>query len=132
MADCRDHRSSHTGYAFEDGDNQRGRNQLAVVRAVINKALSVDMLLHYTEVLDAVEGSFETSMPYDTISTIVKNQLESPAKWNIVQYSVTGTGSEAVPYSMSQTAYVMIPDEESVAKAIDLIQQVYAGATIKK
>jgi LCP family protein required for cell wall assembly len=119
-------------YAFEDGDNQRGRNQLAVVRAVINKALSVDMLLHYTEVLDAVEGSFETSMPYDTISTIVKNQLESPAKWNIVQYSVTGTGSEAVPYSMSQTAYVMIPDEESVAKAIDLIQQVYAGATIKK
>ena len=119
-------------YAFEDGDNQRGRNQLALVRGVINKAMSVDMLLHYTEVLDAVEGSFETSIPYDTISTIVKNQLESPAKWNIVSYSVTGTGAEDVPYSMSQSAYVMIPDKDSVAKAKDLIQQVYAGATIKK
>lgn len=119
-------------YAFEDGDNQRGRNQLALVRGVINKAMSVDMLLHYTEVLDAVEGSFEMSMPYDTLSTIVKNQLESPAKWNIVSYSATGTGAEEVPYSMSQSAYVMIPDKDSVAKAKDLIQQVYAGATIKQ
>ena len=119
-------------HAFEDGDNQRGRNQLALVRGVINKAMSVDMLLHYTEVLDAIEGSFEWSMPYSTLSKIVKNQLESPAKWNIVSYSVTGTGAEKVPYSMSQSAYVMIPDQESVDKAIDLIQQVYAGATIKK
>lgn len=119
-------------HAFEDGDNQRGRNQLALVRGVINRAMSVDLLLHYTEVLDAVEGSFEWSVPYSTISKIVKNQLESPAHWNIVSCSVTGTGAEKVPYSMSQSAYVMIPDEESVAKVIDLIQQVYAGATIKK
>lgn len=119
-------------HAFEDGDNQRGRNQMAVVRGVINKMLSTDMLLHYNDVLDAVEGSFELTIPYETLSKLVKEQLESPARWNIVSYSVTGTGAEKVPYSMSQTAYVMIPDEDSVAKARDLIQQVYAGATIKK
>ncbi len=117
-------------YAFEDGDNQRGRNQMALIRGVIDKMMSVDMLLHYNDVLDAVEGSFEMSVPYDLISQIVKDQIESPAKWNVVSYSVTGTGDTQVPYSMSQSAYVMIPDEDSVARAKDLLQQVFAGAVI--
>jgi len=119
-------------HAFASGDNQRGKNQMAMIKAVISKMMSVDMLKNYTNVLSAMEGCFETSMPYDTIGSLVKTQLDSGAGWNIVSYSVTGTGSQAVPYSMSQSAYVMIPNEADIATAKAMIKQVYDGKVISK
>ena len=118
--------------AFKSGDHQRGRNQMEVVRAVIRKMMSVDMLTNYSKVLEAMEGSFETSMPYDKMSELVRGQLESGAQWNIVSYSVTGSGSSAVPYSMSQRAYVMIPDENSVNTAKAMIRQIYEDKEISE
>lgn len=117
-------------YAFASGDRQRGRNQLALIRGVINKALSPQLLMNYTTVLSALEGSFETSVPYDTISTLVREQLDQGGEWNIVSYSVDGTGDSQIPYSMSQYAYVMVPDESTVETAKSLIAQVYAGETV--
>ena len=118
-------------YAFASGDNQRGKNQLAVIKGVLNKCLSADMLMNYTRVLDAVEDSFETSIPYDTISSLVRSQLSDGSAWNIVSYSVTGTGDRQVPYSMSQSVYVMIPDESTVETAREMIQTVRNGGIIE-
>lgn len=117
-------------YAFASGDRQRGRNQLALIKAVMNKAMSPELLLNYSSLMSALEGSFETSIPYDTISTIVREQLNSGGSWNIVSYSVDGTGDSQIPYSMSQYAYVMVPDESTVETAKSLIAQVYAGETV--
>ena len=119
-------------YAFATGDNQRGKNQLAVIRGVLNKCLSTDMLLHYTDVLDAVEDSFETSVPYDVISSLVRSQISDGSDWNIVSYSVTGTGDRQVPYSMSQSVYVMVPDQTTVETAKSLIQTVRDGGIIQQ
>ncbi len=119
-------------HAFKEGDNQRGKNQMAMIKAVISKMMSADMLKNYSSVLNAMEGSFETSMPYDKISSLVKDQLESAAGWNIVSYSATGTGSQAVPYSMSQQAYVMIPDQASIETAKKMIEQVYDGEIVSE
>ena len=118
--------------AFRSGDNQRGRNQMAVIRAVIEKMMSVEMLTNYTQILEAMEGSFETSMPYEKISELVRGQLDNPAGWNIVTYSATGSGSSAVPYSMSARAYVMIPDENSVNTAKAMIRQIYEDKVISE
>ena len=117
-------------YAFASGDRQRGRNQLALIKAVLNKAMSPELLLNYSSLMSALEGSFETSIPYDTISTIVREQLDQGGDWNIVSYSVDGTGDSQIPYSMSQYAYVMVPDESTVETAKSLIAQVYAGETV--
>lgn len=114
-------------HAFADGDRQRGKNQMAVIKAVIEKVLSKDMLLHYVSVLEAVEGSFETSIPMDTISCLVRNQLANGGEWNVVSYSVTGYDDSQIPYSMSQYAYVMQPDQSTVETAKDMIQAVLAG-----
>lgn len=112
---------------FGIGDQQRGRNQMAFIKGVINKAVSTDMLLNFNSILSSVEGSFETSMPYDVISALVRDQLETGASWNVVMYAATGTGNSAIPYSMNIEVYVMDPDEDSVQTAKDLIQQVYNG-----
>ena len=117
-------------YAFASGDRQRGKNQLALIKAVANKALSPELLVRYNALMDSLQGSFETSLPYDTISGIVRDQLDKGGDWNIVSYSVDGTGDSQVPYSMSQKAYVMVPDESTVETAKSLIAQVYNGETI--
>jgi anionic cell wall polymer biosynthesis LytR-Cps2A-Psr (LCP) family protein len=117
-------------YAFASGDRQRGKNQIAVIKAALKKAMSPELLMNYSNILTALEGSFETSIPYDTLSTIVREQLASGGEWNIVSYSVDGTGDSQIPYSMSQYAYVMIPDESTVETAKSLIAQVYNGEIV--
>lgn len=109
------------------GDQQRGRNQMALIKGVIEKATSKEILLSFNSVLDSVEGSFQTSIPYDVISALVRDQLDSGGDWNVVMYAVTGTGISAIPYSMNEPAFVMVPDMDTVQTAKDMIQQVHNG-----
>ncbi|MDD6663321.1 MAG: LCP family protein, partial [Bulleidia sp.] len=62
-------------YALPGGDHDRGKNQMKVIKAMIQKMTSTDFLLNYSNVLNALAGSFETSIPMDLISEIVKAQL---------------------------------------------------------
>lgn len=117
-------------YAFSAGDRQRGKNQMAVINAVINKALSPELLTGYTSVLSGMEGNFETSVPYDMLAKLVRKQLDEGGSWNVVSYSVDGTGDNQKPYSMSMSAYVMIPDQTTVDTAKELMRQVCDGEVI--
>ena len=111
-------------HAFAEGDRQRGKNQMAVIEGVIQKMLTPEMLKNYTSIMDAVEGSFDTNVPYSKIAELVRHQLEDNSKWTIIRYSVDGEGASEVPYSMSSRAYVMIPDETTVNKAKSLMDRV--------
>ena len=112
-------------YAFEDGDRQRGRNQMAVIQAVINKALSPELLKNFSGVMEAVEGNFQTSVPYELITSVVREQLNEGGDWNIVTYSVSGTEDTQLTYSMPQPLYVIMPDGATIDVAKELIRQVY-------
>ena len=119
-------------YAFSSGDRQRGKNQMAVIQGVLNKATSPAILTSYTSVLNSAEGCMETNVPYDTIAEIVRQQLSDGGNWNVVSYSVDGTGDSQVPYSMSSSVYVMIPDTSTVDQAKSLLAQVAAGETLQQ
>ena len=110
-------------YAFAEGDRQRGENQMAVISGVLQKALSPSILRNYTAVLNSAENCMETDIPYDVLAGIVRQQLSDNASWHITSYSTNGTGAKKVPYSMSTTAYVMIPDEKTVEHAKLLLEQ---------
>lgn len=114
-------------YAFADGDRQRGRNQMAVIKGVANKVMSTEILTNFSEILENVGGCFETDIPYDTLAMMAKGQLDSGSDWNIVSYSVSGEGTRKVPYSMSQSVYVMIPDQSTVDEAKSLMQDIEDG-----
>ena len=114
-------------HAFAEGDRQRGKNQMALIQAVIQKALSPELLVNYNSFMDSLSGSFETSVPYDLISTVIREQLSNGGSWSISTYSVDGTGDSQVPYSMSQKAYVMVPDLSTVDTAKQMIQDLYEG-----
>ncbi|MDO4600698.1 MAG: LCP family protein [Eubacteriales bacterium] len=117
-------------YSFSGGDRQRGKNQMAVIQGVINKALSPELLKNYSSILSSLQGSFETNISYEEIARLLQQQLTEGGAWNIVSYSVDGTGDKQKPYSMSQPAYVMIPDYNTVDTAKEMIQQVKNGQTI--
>lgn len=53
--------------AFAQGDVQRGRNQMAVLQAIIDKATSPAILSGYQDVLKAVSDSVLTNMPQQDI-----------------------------------------------------------------
>jgi LCP family protein required for cell wall assembly len=114
--------------AFLDGDNQRGRNQMAAISAIINKATSSAILTRYSQVLDAVSGLIATNMPDEAISTLVKSQLNDMTGWNIMSYSVSGTGDEKTGeiYGLVGMS-VIIPDYDTVNTAIELMSKVRNG-----
>lgn len=119
-------------YALAGGDNQRGKNQMAVITAVINKMASSSLLNDFSGLMNSLEGSFETSMSSEQISSLVRMQLNEGGSWNVVSYAVTGTGSSSgTTYSMpGWNVYVMEPDYSTVEKAKELIKKVYDGDII--
>ena len=117
-------------YAFSDGDRARGRHQMELISAVMQKILSPEILSKYTEVLASLDGCFETNFSYDRLAELVRQQLTDGGSWNIVSYSVNGSGDTRQPYSMSANAYVMIPDQTTVDKAKELMQQVVDGEVV--
>lgn len=119
-------------YSFAEGDRQRGKNQMAVIKGVAEKVLSADLLKNYASVMKGIEGCFETNIPYKVLTRLVKQQLSQDSDWNIVSYSVDGTGDTQQPYSMSTAAYVMIPDDSTVDKAKELMQQVREGEILSQ
>ena len=105
-------------YSFEDGDFQRAKNQMEVIRALVQKAASSSLLTNYSSVMKAVSGSFETSMPQDQIAALVKMQLSDMSQWNIKSYTTGGAGRNAETFSMpGQQLYVIDLDAAAVEEA---------------
>lgn len=117
-------------YAFQEGDRQRGKNQMEVIRGVVKKALSPEILTSYSSILSSLDGCFGTNITYEEIAQILQQQLTNGGDWTIVSYSVNGTGATEKPYSMSQKAYVMVPDYDTVNKAKSLMEKVRNGEVV--
>ena len=118
-------------HAFAEGDRQRGKNQMAVIEGMLDKALSPQILKNYTTIWNEVSDCVVTSMEYDEIADFVKTQLESGASWDIQKYSVTGFDLMTTAYSTgSAQVYVMDPDMETVNQAKEYLRQIYAGERV--
>ena len=117
-------------YAFQEGDRQRGKNQMEVIRGVVKKALSPEILTSYSSILSSLDGCFGTNITYEEIAQILQQQLTNGGDWTIVSYSVNGTGATEKPYSMSQKAYVMVPNYDTVNKAKSLMEKVRNGEVV--
>lgn len=105
-------------YSFAEGDRQRGKNQMAVIQGVIEKAVSPAILSKYGTLLSSIQSSLQTNISTQEIGSLVKMQLNDMSSWDISTYSVNGTGSSEYTYSIpNQRAYVMIPDMNTVNEA---------------
>ncbi len=118
-------------HAFAIGDKQRGKNQQALISAMINKCISPEILTKYTSLLNSIKGSIITNMPTKTMLSLIKMQLKNNVPWTITSNSLDGTGSYAYTYSYNyQQLYVMEPSEESVNTAKEMISKVINGSVL--
>lgn len=113
--------------AFAQGDVQRGRNQMAVLQAIIDKATSPAILSGYQDVLKAVSDSVLTNMPQQDILKLVKLQLEDKVDWDISTYTLSGTTDMQDCFTTGFPLSVLVPDENSVAAARRMIQELING-----
>ena len=106
---------SRARYNFASGDNQRGKNQEAVLTAIINKVTSPEILLHADELIETAAGCTQTSVSRDEISALVRRQLQEGVRWDIASQAATGTGDSQPTFSMgSLRLYVMWPNEDVI------------------
>ena len=120
---------SRERYAFADGDNQRGKNQMAVIQAIISKASSPAVLKNYQTLLSSLSDAFITSLSYDDIASLVKMQLQDMSGWHVTSYAVSGSGDTSYCYALGDAAWVMRPNMDTVNTAKELIRQVMSGET---
>lgn len=118
--------------SFAEGDRMRGKNQQAVIEAIVRKASSFTVVSKYNNILNSVKGKFQTNMDINEILEIVKSQIDSNAKWNITSISLDGSGSSEYTYSAgNQKLYVMIPDVDSINDAKSKIKDVVDGKMLE-
>ncbi len=119
-------------YNVSGGDNGRGRNQMKVITAVIQKlSSSTTIISKYSDILKSLEGMFVTDFTSEEISSLVKMQLRDAASWNVQSFAVTGSGDMQETYSApGQKLWVMRPNTDVVAYASTLVGKVMNGETL--
>ena len=122
---------SRERHNLEDGDNQRGKNQQAVITGMLKKVISPTMLLKAPTIMNQVSKDVEMNVTQAQLNALIKNQLRTNAKWTIQSVALSGEGGEDYCYSApSQQLYVMYPDQTSLGEIIDLTNIVEEGGTL--
>lgn len=121
-------------YAYSDGDRHRGRNQEQVIEKIFNKLTSSSTLISkYSDILNALSGSFDTNISTSDITSLANMQLSDMAQWTIESYNLDGQTGGGYTYSYpSQVLSVMYPDEATVETAKQKIQAVLTGQTTEQ
>lgn len=111
---------------YASGDRHRIQNQQDVMMAIINKLLTPSVLSNYKEVLEKVDGTFETNMSSQDIMTLIKMQLTDLKGYNMANQYLDGSGKMMTGgYSMPRSKlYYMVPNQKTVTKAKKKINQI--------
>ena len=118
-------------YAYSDGDRHRGRNQEQVIQKIFEKITSgTTILSRYSDILNSLNGSFDTNISASDITSLANMQLSDMASWTVETYNLDGTTGMTYTYSYpNQALSVMYPDETTVETAKAKIKQVLTGTT---
>ena len=119
---------SRERYSFEAGDNQRGKNQEAVLTAILNKAMSPAILTNANQMIASVGDSIETNMSQEEMAKFINLQLSDSSAWSIESAAATGTGDNQTCFSSGdEILYVMNPNEESIQGISQKMAQISEG-----
>ena len=113
-------------HAFIEGDNQRGKDHMAIIEAVVKKLTSSpEFLTNYQNLFATLEDSFQTSMPEDLIKKMINMEISGSDEWRIDSYAVEGEGEKRTTFSEPFSyLYVAMPDLYTVQNAKDMMEQV--------
>lgn len=113
-------------HAYQTGDRHRGENQQQVIRLIMDKVgSSKELLNNYSDILNALNGTFETNFSSDNVKDLVRHQVDKMPHWETVTSNLDGTSAMKPTYSYpNQDLSVMIPDTTTIDAAKQKIQEV--------
>jgi len=118
--------------AFQSGDIQRGKDQQAVIAALIKKVCSKSIITKYDSLLNSLKGKFQTNMSSNKITSLLKMQLNDMSTWNISTYNLDGVNSNNYTYSGgNMKLFVFEPKLGSIEQAHNLINDVINGKKLE-
>ena len=103
-------------FSFPDGDNQRGKDQEAVLKAIIEKVMSPALIVNASALLDSMRGSFQTDMPETKIAELINQQLSEGTDWLILRQAAESGGGGMENTFSGGVLSVTWPDMDSVRK----------------
>lgn len=109
------------------GDNDRGKNQMKLISAMINQLSVGNLVSNYSEILESLEGMFATNFPAADIGRLVQYQLTEMPSWEVLTFAVTGDNGTDHCWGVDGYGYVMYPHEHMVAHAMDLMERFLDG-----
>lgn len=112
-------------HALAEGDNQRGKNQQALLTGLIKKAMSPMILFRANGMINSVSGNAETNMSEAQMKSLIRMQLDDMKGWEIESIAASGDSSgKEYCYSYSGgPLYVTVPDWGSVGEIKAKIQE---------
>ena len=112
--------------AYSTGDKHRGENQEQVISAILTKITSSKTLINnYSDILSAMDGTFESSLKTDDITALIKMQIDDMSRWSVNTYNVNGTPGMDYTYSYPhQKLSIMYPDYSTVTLAKNKIKSI--------
>lgn len=112
--------------ALATGDNQRGKNQQALLTAMIKQAMSPMILFRANSMINSVAGNAETNLSEAQVKSLIRMQISDMKGWEIESIAAEGddTGKQ---YCFSYSAaplYVTVPYESSVSEIRDKMKKI--------
>lgn len=105
------------------GDSVRQRNCRKIFISLIDKILSFESLSYYEELLNNLSNLYETNIPRDVITNIIKN-IGNQVKYEIKEQEVNGNTTKGMVRKNTVYDYVMIPNYDSVEEASNNIKNI--------
>lgn len=112
------------------GDRARGKNQMLVLEATINKAISPKIITQYNTILNSLTGRVITNMSTDEMVTFIKRQMQENTSWTFSTISANGVNASLPCYSLGNLRASVIEPYEDTIEAVKLaLDNLYNGET---
>lgn len=111
---------------LSEGDVERGRHQQNMIKAILEKIQANKSMDLFEQLLDIWERNIETTLSVKSLEKLIQWQLSDSEKWSIDSMGIVGTPSSAMTDSSGgEEIYVLMPDKDSIEKAIKQIRIMY-------
>lgn len=107
-------------YSLQNGDVDRGKNQMKVITALIKKLTAIKSLNTFTGIIDQLNVSIQTDMPLATLMDLINGQLAANNQYQVTSQALTGRGStgELSSYAMPDAALYMVSIDSVVLSSL--------------
>lgn len=123
-------RERHT---LASGDFDRNEHQAIVLKAILQKLTSREILEKAPSLINNLSGAIATNIDPASILDLASEELVNRRDWNIIYYHLGGYGHRAETVSMpGWSLYVVDPYESQTKFVHDEIMKVLTGETLEK